>query len=73
MSATTATALMTAQIPNVLFVVKPGMSFSNLVRASLQQLIEHQAKVLGLVVNGIETDAKSYNQRFFSEQLTIDS
>ncbi len=28
-SATTATALMTAQIPNVLFVVKPGMSFSN--------------------------------------------
>ncbi len=28
-SATAATALMTAQIPNVLFVVKPGMSFSN--------------------------------------------
>ncbi|MGB3760834.1 MAG: AAA family ATPase, partial [Rivularia sp. (in: cyanobacteria)] len=72
-SATTATALMTAQIPNVLFVVKPGMSFSNLVRNSLQQLMEHQAQVLGLVVNGMETDAKSYNQRFVSEQLTINS
>ncbi len=64
---------MTAQIPNVLFVVKPGMSFSNLVRNSLQHLMEHQAQVLGLVVNGVETDAKSYNQRFVSEQLTINS
>jgi uncharacterized protein involved in exopolysaccharide biosynthesis len=62
-SATTATALMTAQIPNVLFVVKPGMSFSNSVRDSLQQLMEHQAQVLGLVVNGVETNAKPYSQR----------
>ena len=62
-SATTATALMTAQIPNVLFVVKPGMSFSNSVRDSLQQLMEHQAQVLGLVVNGVEMDAKPYKQQ----------
>ncbi|MEO1560879.1 MAG: GNVR domain-containing protein, partial [Cyanobacteria bacterium J06632_19] len=59
-SATTATALMTAQIPNVLFVVKPGMSFSSSVRDSLQQLMEHQAHLLGLVVNGVETSAKPY-------------
>ena len=62
-SATTATALMTAQIPNVLFVVKPGMSFSNSVRDSLQQLMEHQAQILGLVVNGVEDSAKPYKQR----------
>ncbi|MGB3636860.1 MAG: GNVR domain-containing protein [Rivularia sp. (in: cyanobacteria)] len=62
-SATSATPLMTAQIKNVLFVVKPGMSFSNSVRDSLQQLIEHQAQVLGLVVNGVEMDAKPYKQR----------
>jgi len=62
-SVTTATALMTAQIPNVLFVVKPGMSFSNSVRDSLQQLMEHHAQLLGLVVNGVETSAKPYQQR----------
>ncbi|MDY6901216.1 MAG: GNVR domain-containing protein, partial [Cyanobacteriota bacterium] len=67
-SATTATALMTAQIPNVLFVVKPGMSFSNSVRDSLQQLMEHQAQILGLVVNGVEDSAKPYKQRL-NEQL----
>ncbi len=59
-SATTATPLMTAQIKNVLFVVKPGISFSNSVRNSLQQLIEHQGQILGLVVNGVEDSAKPY-------------
>ncbi|BAY84265.1 hypothetical protein NIES267_37610 [Calothrix parasitica NIES-267] len=67
-SATTATALMTAQIPNVLFVVKPGISFSNSVRDSLQQLMEHQAQILGLVVNGVEDSAKPYKQRL-NEQV----
>ncbi|MBE9215685.1 adenylyl-sulfate kinase [Plectonema cf. radiosum LEGE 06105] len=62
-SATSATSLMTAQIPNVLFVVKQGMSFSNSVRDSLEQLMEHQAQVLGLVVNGVETADKPYKQR----------
>ncbi|MEM6403467.1 MAG: GNVR domain-containing protein [Cyanobacteria bacterium P01_D01_bin.116] len=66
-SATTATALMTAQIKNVLFVVKPGMSFSNSVRDSLQQLMEHQAQVLGLVVNGVEDSAKPYKQRLHEQ------
>ncbi len=69
-SATTATALMTAQIPNVLFVVKPGMSFSNSVRDSLQQLIEHQAQILGLVVNGVEDSAKPYKQRLHEQVIS---
>ena len=54
---------MSAQISNVLFVVKPGMSFKNSVRDSLQQLMEHQAQILGLVVNGVEDSAKPYNHR----------
>ncbi len=61
-TATTATALMSAQISNVLFVVKPGMSYSNSVRDSLEQLMEHQAQILGLIVNGVETVAKPYRQ-----------
>jgi polysaccharide biosynthesis transport protein len=59
-STTTATALMTAQIPNVLFVVRPESSYSNSVRNSLEQLIQHRAQILGLVVNGIETASKAY-------------
>jgi polysaccharide biosynthesis transport protein len=62
-SSTTATALMTAQIPNVLFVVRPGMSHSSLVRDSLEQLRQHQASILGLVVNDVETTAKPYTHR----------
>ncbi|MGB6295097.1 MAG: GNVR domain-containing protein [Rivularia sp. (in: cyanobacteria)] len=70
-SATTATALMTAQIPNVLFVVKPGMSFSNSVRDSLQQLMSHQAQILGLVVNGVEMNAKPYQQRLHEQEEQV--
>ncbi len=70
-SATTATALMTAQIPNVLFVVKPGMSCSNVVRDSLQQLMEHKAQVLGLVVNGVEDSAKPYQPRLHEQVQQI--
>jgi polysaccharide biosynthesis transport protein len=62
-SSTTATALMTAQIPNVLFVVRPGMSHSSLVRDSLEQLMQHQAQILALVVNDVETTAKPYTHR----------
>ncbi|MBW4641433.1 MAG: AAA family ATPase [Goleter apudmare HA4340-LM2] len=62
-SNTTATTLMTAQIPNVLFVVRQGVSYSNSVRDSLEQLAQHQAQILGLVVNGVETAAKPYMQR----------
>ncbi|MGF1673917.1 MAG: GumC family protein [Rivularia sp. (in: cyanobacteria)] len=68
-SATSATSLMTAEIPNVLFVVKQGMSFSNSVRDSLEQLMEHQAQVLGLVVNGVETSDKPYKQRLHEQMV----
>ncbi len=73
LSATSATSLMTDQIPNVLFVVKQGMSFSNSVRDGLEQLMEHQVQILGLVVNGVESSAKPYRQSLMNEQLTINN
>ncbi|MCC5661838.1 AAA family ATPase [Nostoc sp. XA010] len=62
-SSTTATALMTVQIPNVLFVVRPSISHSSLVHDSLEQLIQHQASILALVVNDVETTARPYTHR----------
>ena len=62
-SITTITALMARYIPNVLFVVRPGNSYSNSVRDSLEQLTQHRAQILGLVVNGVETAAKPYTYR----------
>ena len=68
-SATAATSLMAAQISNVLFIVKPGMSYSNSVCDSLQQLMDHQAQVLGLVVNGVESSVKPYKQRSHEQAI----
>ena len=62
-SLTSETALMAAVIPNVLFVVRPGTSYSNSVNDSLDQLAQHHAQILGLVVNGVETNSKSYPYR----------
>ncbi|MGH7999728.1 MAG: GumC family protein, partial [Brasilonema sp.] len=62
-SITTATALMAAHIPNVLFVVRPSCSYSNSVRDSIEQLTQHRAQILGLVVNGVEGVTKPYKYR----------
>lgn len=60
---TSETALMASVIPNVLFVVRPGTSYSNSVNDSLEQLAQHQAEILGLVINGVETNSKPYPYR----------
>ncbi len=62
-SLTSETALMAAVIPNVLFVVRPGMSKRNSVNDALDQLAQHNAKILGLVINGVETQSKPYPPR----------
>jgi Mrp family chromosome partitioning ATPase len=59
-SQTSETALMTAIIPNVLFIVRSGVSDRDSVTHSLNQLAQHNAKIVGLVVNGLETRARSY-------------
>lgn len=58
-SLTSETALMSAVVPNVLFVVRPGLSKRNSVNDSLDQLAQHNARILGLVVNGVEMPSKS--------------
>ena len=62
-SLTSETLLMTSIVPNILFVVRPGNSYSNSVNYSLEQLATHKAKVLGLVVNDAETPTRSYQQK----------
>ncbi|ARV57626.1 exopolysaccharide biosynthesis protein [Nostocales cyanobacterium HT-58-2] len=65
-SLTSETALMIATIPNVLFVVRPGTSNSYPVNESLDQLIQHNAQLFGLVVNGEETKSRPYSYRYRS-------
>ena len=62
-SLTSETALMAAVIPNVLFVVRPGTSDRNSVNHSLEQLAQHNAQIVGLVINGVETKSKPYSYR----------
>ncbi|NJL10889.1 MAG: exopolysaccharide biosynthesis protein [Calothrix sp. SM1_7_51] len=54
-STTSETALMTSVVTNVLFVVRPGNSYTNSVNYSLEQLINHKANIVGLVVNSTES------------------
>lgn len=65
-SQTSETALMTGIIPNVLFIVRSGISDRDSVTHSLNQLAQHNAKIVGLVVNGLETRARSYPYRHSS-------
>ncbi|MDJ0677986.1 MAG: GNVR domain-containing protein [Calothrix sp. MO_167.B42] len=62
-SLTSETLLMTSIVPNTLFVVRPGTSYSNSVNYSLEQLATHKAKVVGLVVNDSQTPTRSYQQK----------
>jgi len=60
---TSETSLMAAVIPNVLFVVRPGISARNAVSDGLEQLTQHHARVLGLVLNGVEPASHGYPYR----------
>lgn len=60
-SSTSETALMAAIVPYVLFVVRPGISARNVVNNSLEQLTQHHAKLLGLVINGVDVQGHAYS------------
>lgn len=62
-SLTSETALMASVISNLLFVVRSGVSQRDCVMNSLEQLTQHEARILGLVVNGVETNTKQYSYR----------
>ncbi|GAB1542685.1 tyrosine-protein kinase domain-containing protein [Scytonema sp. NUACC21] len=63
-SLTSETALMAVNTPNVLFVVRPGTSYSHAVQDSIEQLTQHSAHMIALVVNGEETKTRPYSYRF---------
>ena len=58
-SLTSETALMATIVPSVLFVVRQGFSARNAVNDSLEQLTQHKARVVGLVINGVEAQSRS--------------
>jgi polysaccharide biosynthesis transport protein len=59
-SLTSETALMSAIVTDILFVVRPGISTRHTVNESLDQLAQHKARVIGLVVNGVKDRSRSY-------------
>lgn len=59
-SLTSETALMIAATQNVLFVVRPGSSDRNSVKASLQQLAQHKAEIVALAINSVDMSADTY-------------
>jgi len=69
---TSETALMTVAVPNVLFVARPGVSGRNLVYESLKQLTRHNGRILGLVVNGLNTGTGSYSSGYKSKQEILE-
>lgn len=63
---TSETAWMAAAAINVLFVVRPSTSDRNSVRDSLEQLAQHNAQVVGLAINGVETGTSTYRYQISS-------
>ncbi len=60
-SFTSETPLIANIIRNVLFVVRPDTSYRDSVNESFAQLTQHNAQILGLVVNGVETNSRPYS------------
>jgi Mrp family chromosome partitioning ATPase len=69
-SLTSETALMAATISNVLYVVRPNISERNSVYSSFEQLHRHNAKILGLVINGVETYSQPYTKAYLEAAKT---
>jgi len=67
-SLTSETALMSTIVPQVLFVVRPGISTRNTVNYGFEQLAQHKAQVIGLVVNGVKDRSRSYS---YSTDVTV--
>ena len=58
MTSTSETALMAKAVSNVLMVVCLGVSDRHLVQEAMDQLIRHDAKIIGLALNGVEPRAE---------------
>ncbi|MBD2293066.1 P-loop NTPase [Anabaena sphaerica FACHB-251] len=67
LSLTNEALFMTQVVNNVLLVVSPGNSYRNPFNDSINQLKRHQTQIVGLVVNGVETQHEGY---LYEQQIT---
>ena len=66
-------ALMSAVVPNVLFVVRHGISDRYSVADSFEQLMRRNARITGLVVNGIDSRIEGYRYGRQQELLAAEA
>jgi polysaccharide biosynthesis transport protein len=59
-NSTSETALMAKTLTNVLLVVRLGVSDRYMLQESLEQLVRHNAQILGLTLNGVEQRGEKY-------------
>ncbi len=66
-SLTSETVMMSGEIPNTLFVIRPGVSQRDAVKSSLNQLTHHGANLMGLVVNDVKSNnlQQSYPKNYY--------
>lgn len=67
------TTLMSEVVRNVLFVVRPGNSDRYSVMDSFEQLTQHNARIIGLVVNGVESRTEGYRYGRQRELLEVEA
>lgn len=59
-AATSETALMAKAMANVLLVIRLGVSDRYMVEETLEQLMRHNAQIIGLALNGVEQRGEGY-------------
>lgn len=65
------TALMAAAVSNVLLVVRLGISDRYMVHETLEQLTRHNGRIIGLVINGVETRTEAHVYKRASSQSNL--
>ncbi|MEH1801558.1 GumC family protein [Nostoc sp.] len=65
------TPLMAKTLANVLLVVKLGVSDRNMLQESLEQLVRHNARIIGFVLNGVEQGGEKSTYKQDIQQVKI--
>lgn len=65
------TSLMAKAIINVLLVVRLGVSDRGMLHESLEQLVRHNAQILGLALNGVEDRGEEYMYKKNIHQIEV--
>lgn len=68
-TSTSETALMAKAIANVLPVIRLGVSDRYMVQETIEQLMRHNANIIGLALNGIEQRSEGYIYKHDSSQV----